>query len=486
MAEPRPAFSTDAWPTPSSRALPRILIVTDIFPPVNAVGTRRTVALCRHLAAQGWGVTVLTARPGEEEAIDPALLAQVPAEVAVIRTAVPDLARLAKRLLRRPAPRPAPATALAAPGSGTAAPAPAPAGSGPATAGAADSGTPGERRRGVVDWLSHWLKVPDGHLGWLLPAVAAGLRAGRRVRPDVIYGTAPKWTSQLVALTLSRLLRVPLVADFRDPWCGSAWRALPYAAHRRIDQALERRVVRRAAAVTCAWDLIRVQLAARYPERAADIRTIYNGFDVERADALVAAELDGGRCVLLHAGTFYGPRRPHGLFAGLRRLLDERPGAAGQLVLALLGSPAYDGRALLDIAREHGVEHLVQVVPPAPHDQALSYLKGAEVAVLCGQSGNAALVSVPGKVYEYVALGKPVLAIGAGDEAVGILRDGGCQVWRVDDEPEQIAAALAEVADRHAGGRLAAAPDPERRRSISWAARTRALEGVLAAAAGGR
>ena len=476
MSEPRPATSIDARPASALRVLPqvlpqilpRILIVTDIFPPVNAVGTRRTVALCRHLAAQGWGVTVLTARPGEGEAIDPALLAQVPPAVAVVRTAAPDLARAAKRLLRRPAGGRLPS-----------------AGSAPTVAAAAPTGTAGARR-GPVDWLSHWLKVPDGHLGWLGPAVAAGLRAARRARPDVIYGTAPRWTSQLVALALSRLLRVPLVADFRDPWCGSAWRALPYAAHRRVDQALERRVVRRAAAVTCAWDLIRVQLAARYPERAADIRTIYNGFDLERADAVPPAELDeleGDRCVLLHAGNFYGPRRPHGLLAGLRRLRAERPDAAGRLRLALLGGPAYDGRSLLDLAREHGVEDLVRVVPPAPHEQALAYLKGAEVAVLCGQSGSAALVSVPGKVYEYVALGKPVLAIGAGDEAVGILREGGCAVLRVDDEPEPIAAALAEIAGRHAEGTLAAAPDPARRQSISWAARTRALEEVLAAAA---
>jgi glycosyltransferase involved in cell wall biosynthesis len=449
----------------------RVLIVTDIFPPINAVGTRRTVALCRHLAAAGWGVTVLTARPDEGDAIDPGLLAQVPAAVRVVRTPMPDLARSFNRLLHRRranGARPAASARVSPPA--------------PAVPAAAASDGNGHGR-GALDWLSLWLKVPDGQVGWLGPAVAAGLRAARRQRPDVIYGTAPKWTSQLVAFALSRLLRVPLVADFRDPWCGSAWRALPYAAHRRLDQTLERMVVGRAAAVTCAWDLIRVQLAERYPRRAANISTIYNGFDLERAEAVASAELDGGRCVLLHAGTFYGPRRPHGLFAGLRRLLDERPQAAGELMLALLGSPAYDGRPLLDIAREHGVEHSVRIVPPAPHDQALSYLKGAAVAVLCGQSGNAALVSVPGKVYEYVAMGKPVLAIGAGDEAVGILRDGGCAVWRVDDEAGPIAAALAEVCERHTGGRLAAAEDPVRRQSISWGARTRAMEAVLAAAA---
>ncbi len=490
---PHPTSRPAEAAAPSSgRAAPRVLIVTDIFPPVNAVGTRRTVALCRHLIERGWGVTVLTARPGPGEAIDPALLTQVPAEVAVIRTAAPDLAGLANRLLRRRPQRVGPGTetAAVAPASSPAGDAARPPSPDPVAPEPPDGNGAGGRR-GALDWLSHWLKVPDGHIGWLAPAVAAGLRAARKARPDVIYATAPRWTSQVVALVLSRLLRRPLVADFRDPWCGSAWRDLPYAAHRRFDQLLERLVVRRAAAVTCAWDLIRVQLAARYPERAAAVRTIYNGFDAERAAALAAAELDDlndldgleqGRCVLLHAGNFYGPRRPHGLFAGLRRLLDERPQVAGGLLLALLGSPAYGGRPLLDIAREHGVEHLVQVVPPAPHDQALAYLKGAEVAVLCGQSGNAALLSVPGKVYEYAALGKPVLAIGAGDEAIAILKEGGCEVWQVADEAEPIAAALAEFCDRHAAGQLATAPDPERSRSVSWAARTQALEEVLTAA----
>ena len=270
------------------------------------------------------------------------MAALVPEEVQVLTAASPDLALIAARSLKRG--RNSQANKQAATQS---------------TPRASHAAGLKSHVRKWIDWLSWWLHIPDTRIGWILPAVVAGLRQAKRARPAVIYATAPAWSSHVVGLILSHLLRVPLVADFQDPWCGSYWHKVPYRAHRWLDELLEKMVVRRARQIPCAWDGIRRHLEARYPKRREDIHTILNGFSSEEIEAVAPVRLDEQRCVLLHAGVFYGPRRPEPLLSALRQLQTDSPDIAQNLLVALVGRPEYAGRPLQEIAREFGVEDLV-------------------------------------------------------------------------------------------------------------------------------
>lgn len=438
------------------------LVITNIFPPLPAVGVHRTVALCRRLVARGWRVAVVTARADKGASVDASLLERVPQQVRVLRTAAPNLLQFLSRLIKR---RPRSVE--------------------PAGPGDSDKPPSASRvRRGrlwqIVDWLSWWLLVPDNLIDWLVPAVWTGVREARRLRPDVIYSTAPAWTSHLVGGTLSLLLGVPWVADFRDPWCGNHWRHIPYAVHARLDEWLERLVMRRADRIICAWDGIRRHLAARYPQRAQDVQTILNGFDPEEIAPVPQVTIDRDKCVLLHAGTFYGPRSPVPLFEGLRRAQAQDPESLSRLLVVLLGLGTYDGRRLEDMVREYGIAGLVQTRPSVPRQEALTMLKGANVALVFGQSGSEALASVPAKVYECVATGKPVLAVGAGPEACGVLRQGGCRLWSVgENDPAGMAAVLAEIVADYDRGMLGDRLDDAQGLIFSRERMTEKIESVL-------
>ena len=137
----------------------RVLVVCSSFPPVNATAVHRTVALCRHLAAQGHEVRVLTIKPDPQMPTDPSLLRKVPRGLKVVRapclrpTSV--IAWFRKRREPRDAPKPAPPR-----GDGERSDGPAP-----------PSGGAWCR---LCDWVSWWLNVPD-------PCVGSGstLRARR-------------------------------------------------------------------------------------------------------------------------------------------------------------------------------------------------------------------------------------------------------------------------------------------------------------------
>jgi hypothetical protein len=436
-----------------------IYIVADCFPPVAKVGIHRVSALCRHLVAAGWRVHIITARPGDDDPIDERLMSLVPPEAVIHSTSrinfEPMLARFVKTLIRRGRSAQREAPDGGSPGGGETSVA--------AVQLSNDAGPRGGRFRTIVDWVSWWLHVPDSRMGWLMPAMRAGLRARRTAKPEIIFSTAPAWTSHVVAAAMARLMGLPLVADFRDPWCSSAFQDWPYDAHRRVDERLEQFVLNTASSVTCAWDGIRRHLGARYPHKAAGMTTIINGFAPAQIDAVTPVRPGGVKCTLIHAGNFYGPRSPWPLMEGLKKFKRDYPQAAADVGVVLLGSTDYQGKSLEQITAKCGLWDMVRILPPCPHAQSLAMLKGADAAILFGQSGTEELASVPAKVFEYIGAGKNVLAIGAGRESLDLMRRGGCRVWAAGEaDPAALCEALQEIHALHMAGKLALEPGPAR------------------------
>jgi glycosyltransferase involved in cell wall biosynthesis len=440
-----------------------VWLVSRFFPPESAVGALRVAGLCRHLVRRGWDATVITARPPASVERDEDTLQMVPQRANVIRTACPDLPVMAARIWKgRNATEGEPHRAASA--TGAAEP---PRGRGRLT-------------RRAVDWLSWWLHVPDSCTGWLIPAAwAAAVRCPTRP-PAVVFCSGPVWTAHLAGAIASLLADAPLVADFRDPWSGSPFQQIPYAAQRHFSRSLEALVIRRAVRITCAWDGIRRHLARRYPHRAPHMRTVLNGFDPDSIDGVEPTEIDAGRCVFLHAGSFYGPRSPVPVLAALRLLRDRRQEVYHSVLVVFVGPPTYGGEHLESLAREHDVADAVRVVPPVPHRRAIAFTKGADVAMLYGQSGRAELASVPAKAYEFVGASKPVLAVGAGPEACEIMRRGGCSVWEAPaDDVAAIAECLADIVVRRRSGQLSASCDPRLRRRLTQEQMAEQIEAVL-------
>lgn len=412
----------------------RVLVIAYDFPPHAAIGTMRTLRLVRHLHDQGWQVTVLTASPDTYlpgTPVERALEAQVPAGVEVLQVrAVRPFTAFESLVRRVRSPRPSQ-------------PDPAPA--------RRDSGAArGPERRSA--WLSALIKVrdrvealldmPDKESGWIMPAVVRGIvHMLRNGRPDVIYSSAPPWSGQVIALCLVRLARRPWIADFRDPWARAPWRDWQLGIRRRAVASLERRVVTRADTTLFVTEANRADFAALYgPALAGRFQLVPNGCDPTELEALAPLPARD-RFVLLHAGTFYGPRSPmpviHAIAHAVRRgALDPRT-----FRLRLLGTIQLPVDVPAECARL-GLADVVEFVPRVTRAESLREMKSAS-ALLLVQIDT--LVSIPAKAYEYLASGRPVLALAEGETASLVRASGIGVAVRPNAPVEEVEAALLAI-----------------------------------------
>lgn len=415
-----------------------VLCLATYFPPQATTGAHRTRALARYLPAHGWRPIVVSPQLNRGALQDPALLQGLPQDLIVYRTPSLDLLSLGtsfrdqlKRFFGRTS---------SAPG------------------GTATQSSPAEQRpisQGWADWASWWLQIPDQTTGWLPYGISTAQRAVRRHRCQAIYSSAPQWTSHLIALVIKRLTRLPWVADFRDPWRSSPFRKIPWRAVDRFDAWLERRVVHDADWVVCNTNPVRADFARRYPEFAPKFITVPNGFDPEDfAELAEQRPIGTDKLLLTHAGCFYGKRRPEPLFRALG-LLRDRTSAARPPSLQLVGHTMCDDTALTTLAARCGVAELVLVRGEVPHRQALELMRGSDIQLLIGFSGAGAELQVPAKLFEYLGVGRPVLALAPRQSAIAdILSQSGADAEICEPEDVgEIASAIARLEARRAAAR---------------------------------
>jgi glycosyltransferase involved in cell wall biosynthesis len=260
------------------------------------------------------------------------------------------------------------------------------------------------------------LALPDRWAGWCLGAIPAGLRLVRRARCQVIWSTYPIASAHLIGLVLRRLTGLPWIADLRDPMIDDAYPTDPWM--RKAAAWVERQTVRHASRVVCTTAGAVRSYRRRYPEIPPErFRLIENGYDEEEfTHAVPAPRPAGGPFVLLHSGIVYPSERdPRPLFAALGRLRRDAilDGANFRL---LLRAPVHDG-LLRDLAREHGIDDIVEIAPALPYRAALAEMLAAD-GLLVLQAANCN-EQVPAKLYEYLRAGRPILALTdpAGDTA---------------------------------------------------------------------
>jgi glycosyltransferase involved in cell wall biosynthesis len=263
------------------------------------------------------------------------------------------------------------------------------------------------------------------------PAGARRVRGRlRQARYDAVFATAPPASAMFAARLGVAGSSVPLVVELRDLWAGNpAYEARPGALDR-----LERAVLRRSSAVVAVTPEAAESLGRRHPSLAGRVVVVPNGFEPELLERRLEPRPPGRPAVLLHSGTLVPGRPLRPLLEGLSR----RP--PGELRLVLHGYLSPESREELRGAPD------VEVVPPSSWADAVERTRSADVCLITQARAVGDETAVAGKVYEYLALGRPVLCVSDGGATEALLRRVGADALlaRLDDSAS-IDRALARI-----------------------------------------
>jgi glycosyltransferase involved in cell wall biosynthesis len=187
----------------------------------------------------------------------------------------------------------------------------------------------------------------------------------------------------------------------------------------------------------------------------------------------------------MSGGRLYGSaRRVDRFFAAMVRLKEQdRSGAGGNLRFVHYGGNPKVHRDIFQLSQPMGLGGIVRCEPAAPRAEFLAACKGADILLLLvGHDGDDSFMhqgSIPGKLYNYLAAGRPILVVGPrGCEAGKIVERVRRGIAVPDDEPESIADAI----ERLLGRREPAVPldlSPEAVRDFETAAAVKKMADFL-------
>ena len=319
-------------------------MVSYYAPPVGMSGVMRVTKLAKYLPKFDWQPYILTTKPIAYYHYDNELLNDLK-DIPIFRSESLDLARVLY-LLKIPSP-------------------------------AIKIGT------GKLSLLANFILYPDSKILWVPFAFRLGCKIIEDIKPDIIWTTAPPFSTILIGSMLKKRYNIPLITDFRDPWPTGF--VIPPNPHRKRLEKLRNKIIKHSDKITA----VNQVTAEKINYHQAKI--IENGFDP--VDFIPPAyNLTGFNIV--YAGSVWEN------IEELKLVADTISDIAGAK-LVIVGK--CDSETLTEINKHKNVEFF----GTRPHSETMTILKGASLLLYLSKPNQ--IVGI--KLYEYFGAGRPVLGI---------------------------------------------------------------------------
>ncbi|MBF0121066.1 MAG: glycosyltransferase [Desulfobacterales bacterium] len=363
-----------------------VLMLAYYFPPDSSSGAFRPLFFSKYLSKKGIKVTVLTARETDFlpfQVLDKMMLSQIPSNVRVVRTRVlrprEFLINLKHKFSKKAHQK-----------------------------GESINSQKKEKEsffKILKDIFIEFFAIPDAQMGWIPIVLREGIRIIKKNKIDVIYVTGSPWSSMIAGVLLRSQTGVPLVLDFRDPWVSNPGFILRSKLSRLIEKKMERKIISNADAVIANTSELRDDFLKRYPFLTINqVYTINNGFE----DHVDFKAPKNSAFTMVHTGDIYFSRNPLPLLQAVYNLIFTKKIPKNRLRLFLIGdleTAIDDVRVLLNT---DVLKNVVQIFSRLPYEKSLKYQIDSDALILIQPDLP---LQVPRKLYDYMAVRKPILAI---------------------------------------------------------------------------
>ncbi len=370
----------------------------------------RMARFVSHLVKQGWQPDIVTAEESRYSVLDEELARRIPGQVTVFRDAVHEAGseptasmRAGGELATRPSLR------------------------------------PGGLLKAGARLVRQWLPEANEPQGWSRQAVEIGMRLTADRRYDCIFSSSGPLTAHRVAGSLAQARPLPWIAEFRDGVLDNPYLKPPTRWHRRHYQNYEEGVIQRARRVVVTSPTLGNLLRGRYGN-GIPVAVVPNAYDPSEYPA--GPEGSGTGFRLTYAGTLYGARSilpflrgwKVWLDRGARQEHDPHLDIYGQSFNADLVDHIHRNN-LNDTVRHNGSRRHSEVMRAIAESRGVLVIKSPEDRI-----------HIPGKLYESLGVGRPILLLGPASDASGLIERHSAGICIASSEPAAIAAGLERMA----------------------------------------
>ena len=279
---------------------------------------------------------------------------------------------------------------------------------------------PNKKKQSLLEKLFLWIRgnvfIPDARVFWVKPSVLFLEKYIRENEIDTIITSGPPHSLHLIGLALKERTKAYWIADFRDPWTTIGYhnKLKLSASAAKKHKELESIVLNEADQI-----LVTSQTTKKEFEvlTTKPIEIITNGFDVEK----VARQPLDEKFSIAHIGSFLSERNPRILWKCLKEIIKENPDFKKDFELKLIGAVSQE---VLDALAEFRLNSYVNNLGYVSHKTAVEHQKKSQVLLLVEINSEDTKSIIPGKLFEYMASERPILAIGPeGSDFASIIKE---------------------------------------------------------------
>ena len=382
----------------------KVLIITYYWPPSAGGGVQRWLKFAKYLPANGWEPVVFTPENPAFDQIDESLLKDVSDDLEVIHFPIWEPLQVFKKVSGKKTRK---------------------------------QGIVSDRKKTtwiekLIIWIRGNIFIPDPRKYWTKPS-SIFLRPFIEERNiDLVITTGPPHSMHLIGKRLKSMTGVKWIADFRDPW--SEWDILDdlktSTLAKKMHRRLERSVLREASCVLTVSHKLKDRLEILGGNH--NVEVITNGMEKEDLDT--GDQSSASKFRVTHLGLINHMRNPENLWKQLELKCKKDQGFSDNLEIYMAGT--VDQRILDFLQSSELLREKLVYTSYVPHDEISKvYQESTVLLLLMNRSKNADWL-IPGKLFEYMATNRAILACGSLESEVNdmLLEQGVPGVVAYDDD----------------------------------------------------
>jgi glycosyltransferase involved in cell wall biosynthesis len=263
-------------------------------------------------------------------------------------------------------------------------------------------------------WIRMNLFIPDARIGWYFPAVKKGSSYLKKEEFDAIITIGPPHTAHLVGMRLSKIFKIPHIPVFIDPWVDIIYyknfkRSKPTLA---LDNYLEKKVLKSSNSAVFVTKTMQEDYIKKYPFLNNKSNTLYWGYDEEDFKNISNEKHNNDEETIVHAGNIFDFQNTPKFWQQVKKEIDN----GRKLRIKFIGTVSPGIKQTIE---NNGLTPVTQYLGFLPYNEMLTELSKASYLLVCATEPR----HVPGKLFEYLRIGKPIIAFGNDNDEVKNILD---------------------------------------------------------------